>query len=80
MSVRNWIGPVVLGLVGLGLAATVASAQATKSASPCKGLEQKACTANAACSWVRATTRKDGRKVRAYCRIKSNRSASKPKT
>lgn len=80
MTIRIWTGGAVIGAVALGFAATFANAQTVKPASPCKGLEQKACTAKTECSWVRATSRKDGRKVRAYCRLKSNRSASTSKS
>lgn len=42
---------------------------AKKVASPCKGLEKTACSKMAdTCSWIDATTRKDGKKVKAYCR------------
>lgn len=37
-------------------------------ASECKGLDNKVCTENAACSWVEAYQRKDGREINAFCR------------
>lgn len=49
-----------------------------KPASPCKDLEQKACAAKAECSWVAATKRKDGRQVKAYCRLQPKPSAKAP--
>ena len=55
-------------------AATAAPAKAkkpkkVKAPSLCKGLNNKACTAKAdTCRWIGATTRKDGKKVKAYCR------------
>lgn len=63
-------------LKGLGAAAAVAAllvvgfdaaAQTTRKASPCKGLDEKACKAKAAeCRWVAP---KKG-KQRPYCRLK----------
>ncbi|MGE0628451.1 MAG: hypothetical protein AB7O43_11560 [Hyphomicrobiaceae bacterium] len=48
---------------------------ATKPAtSPCKGLKETACKANAQCRFIAAAKRKDGKMVKAYCRL-----ASKPK-
>ncbi|TVQ87989.1 MAG: hypothetical protein EA400_09855 [Chromatiaceae bacterium] len=42
-------------------------------ASECKGLEQEACQANEACTWVDSYERKDGRVVRGYCRLRGGR-------
>jgi hypothetical protein len=39
-----------------------------QAASQCKGLPQESCSADPACTWVNAYTRKDGRQVSAYCR------------
>lgn len=75
MSVRSWVNALTVGALAVGLAASVAEAKSENS-SPCKGLEQKACSAKADCSWISATTRKDGRKVKAYCRLKSRKSTS----
>lgn len=61
---------VAAGLV-LGLQPGAASAAA------CKGLEQAACEANAECLWVDPYERKDGIKVKGYCRVKAP--AKKPK-
>jgi hypothetical protein len=41
-----------------------------KAVSACKGLAQKDCETNDACTFVAATKRKDGRAVSAYCRTK----------
>lgn len=49
------------------------SAQA---ASQCKGLDNSACDANAACGWVNGYARKDGREVSAFCRT-SNKGKAK---
>jgi hypothetical protein len=52
---------------------------ATPAASPCKGLDQAACTAKAAdCQWI---TPKSG-KQKPYCRLKSKpaKKAAAPKT
>jgi len=66
-------------VLAVGLATSLAQAQQTKSAkpaSPCKSLEQKACATKAECNWIAATKRKDGRQVKAYCRLKAKRSAA----
>ncbi len=42
-----------------------------KADSPCKGLDAKACGANAGCSWIKATKTKAGVDRKAYCRLKS---------
>jgi len=52
------------------------SAQAV-AASQCKGLENSACDAKAFCGWVQAYERKDGIKVKAFCRTKSKGAAKK---
>jgi hypothetical protein len=58
--------------------ATKAPAAKTKTtASVCKGLEQKACSAKTECGWIAATKRKDGKQVKAYCRTKPASSAAK---
>lgn len=46
-----------------------------KTASVCVGLEQAACGANTTCQWIGASTRKDGRETKAYC--KTNVAAAK---
>lgn len=43
------------------------------SASECRGLEQEACQANDACTWVDSYERRDGRVVRGYCRLRGGR-------
>lgn len=40
-------------------------------ASACKGLSESACGANPSCAWMEGYTRKDGVKVSAYCRSKT---------
>lgn len=47
--------------------------------SPCKGLQQSACDADASCSWVKSFVTKAGRQVDAYCRKKPVRKASAAK-
>ena len=51
------------------LAAVFISAPAS-SANLCKGLESNACTTNLSCGWVEGYERKDGRKVKSFCRSK----------
>lgn len=52
-----------------------AAKTAVTKTSVCKGLEKNACEANAACSYVGETVRKDGKKVSAYCRTKPKSAA-----
>ena len=54
----------------LGALSLLAATGAAYAASPCKGLSETACSANPACGWTRAYTRKDGKEVAAYCRTK----------
>ena len=46
-------------------------APAKKAASPCQGLDEKACGANTTCSWIKATKTKKGVDRKAYCRLKT---------
>lgn len=55
----------VLGLCALASAASAAS--------PCKGLAQDLCAADAQCAWVEGYMRKDGRSVAAHCKLKPRR-------
>jgi len=49
--------------------------------SPCKGLDNAACTANAECRWYKEARLKSGKTRKAHCRKKPTRSAKpKPKT
>jgi len=57
--------------------AAKAKAKTKTTASVCKGLEQKACSAKSECGWIAATKRKDGKQVKAYCRTKPASSATK---
>lgn len=46
--------------------------------SACKGLSSTACAAKSdACSWIKATTLKNGKTRKAYCRKKASGSAKK---
>jgi hypothetical protein len=74
----------------LSLAAPAAIAQTatqgttpkTKPVSVCKGLAEAACTAPA-CTWVKPTTTKAGKKIAGYCRTAPTKKASSttaPKT
>jgi hypothetical protein len=53
-------------LCTLPLFAATGAAQAA-----CKGMPEARCTGEAACTWVSAYTRKDGREVNGYCRTRS---------
>lgn len=55
----------------------LASSGQAMAASQCKGLDNSACDSNAACGWVNAYERKDGRKVNGFCRTKSKGGAKK---
>jgi hypothetical protein len=48
-----------------------------KAPSPCAGLEEAACKANAACTWHRETTTKKGQKRKAHCQKKPTPPAKK---
>lgn len=64
--------------VSLGLGATAAFAKGE-----CKGSSKSVCSADKSCSWVKGYVKKDGKKVTAYCRVKSGKkkaSAKKPDT
>lgn len=50
---------------------TTAKTLKEKTPSVCKGLAQAQCTANQACTYVKASVRKTGQKVAAYCRLKT---------
>lgn len=52
-------------------AAPAKKAPAKKAASPCQGLDEKACGANTTCSWIKATKTKKGVDRKAYCRLKT---------
>ena len=64
--------------ISLFVLSLVTAAPAAMAASPCKGLSQNACSANKACAWVAGYTRKDGAKVKDYCRS-SGQSQTKAK-
>lgn len=50
-------------------------------ASACKGLSKSSCGSNSSCTWVDGYTRKDGKKVSAYCRaVGKKKSDSKKAT
>lgn len=61
-------------------APATAAKKPDKTPSPCKGLDEKACTAKAECSWIAEAKRKDGKTVKAHCRLKSKPPAATPKT
>jgi hypothetical protein len=48
-------------------------------AAECKGSSSGACSSNPACSWVSGYSKKDGSKVRGYCRTKGKSGASPSK-
>jgi hypothetical protein len=64
------------GVLAIASLMSIGSAEAaTKAASPCKGLDEAACTANAECSWIKS---KKGKKD--YCKKKPAKKApAKPK-
>lgn len=64
--IRNMI-PLTI-CISLGLGAATAFAE-----NKCKGLSQSTCSAGASCSWVNGYETKKGKKVDAYCRVKSGK-------
>jgi len=68
---------------GVALLSTVliiaAATTPAGAASQCKGLEKGKCEANAACVWVSDYTRKDGKKVSAYCKGTGKKKGSSSK-
>jgi len=52
------------------LAAVLVVPTAAGAASPCKGLQADACSADAQCAWVNGYVRKDGRSVASHCKLK----------
>lgn len=59
------------------LFAALMSAGQANAASQCKGLDNGACTKNNACGWVDGYERKDGRKVKSFCRTTNKTKAAK---
>ncbi|MGI9463958.1 MAG: hypothetical protein ACR2OM_08460 [Aestuariivirgaceae bacterium] len=49
----------------------------TASAAECKGLSKSSCQSNQQCSFVKAHSRSDGTKVKAFCRSKPGQGVSK---
>ena len=48
-------------------------------AGKCKDLSRSQCTANDSCTWVKGYTTKTGKKVAAYCRVKSGKKGTSDK-
>lgn len=67
-----------VAMVSSLLAIGLAMSGAAQAASQCKGLDNEACDAAAACGWVNGYERKDGRKVSAFCRTKSSTAKKSP--
>ncbi|MFT5573425.1 MAG: hypothetical protein ACI9FR_002360 [Cryomorphaceae bacterium] len=72
------INKIKLSLLGALLSASLFAGSAS-AAGQCKGLENAACTSNSACGWVDGYERKDGRKVKSFCRT-SSRGKAKAQT
>ena len=58
-------------VIALALVGSVAVSSSALAASACKGLDNSSCSNNSSCGWVDGYERKDGRKVKAFCRTKS---------
>jgi hypothetical protein len=56
------------------LALTLSLGVTSIGAAECKGLESGPCQKNDSCSWVKPYTRKDGVKVKGYCKSKPTKS------
>jgi len=55
----------------LTVAAGMAMLQAVPAhAGACKGMDEDTCSTSAACRWVDAYQRSDGREIRGYCRTR----------
>lgn len=61
-------------LLAMLLALTFGNASAE---SVCKGMSQSSCSSKDVCTWVNGYTRKDGVKVKGYCRSKGKSGSSK---
>lgn len=59
------LSPLVFAFTSLAFAMLFQPAQA---ASSCKGLENTICGKQAHCSWTQSYIKKDGKKVKGYCR------------
>ena len=58
----------VSGLAAAALTLALSMPAGAATGAQCKGLTKSACGATSACTWVDGYVRKDGRKVKAYCR------------
>lgn len=58
---------------------TIVAVLPVQAASPvqCKTLARESCSTNPGCTWVDSYVRKDGRKVKAYCRKISRKAGKK---
>jgi hypothetical protein len=56
---------------------TTPAKKKTTTPSPCKGLDNAACTANAICTWYREAHLKSGKTRKAHCQKKPTRTAKK---
>ena len=65
-------------ILALGILAATGAGSTVSAASPCQGLAPEQCAGNTACLWVDGYTRKDGRSVKGYCRIKGGKTSSRP--
>lgn len=63
MNTKSILTLLLFALTGLAVGPSVAE-------TACKGLGQPACEGSQQCSWVKGYTRKDGREVAPYCRVK----------
>jgi len=68
-----------LGAIAMLLALSITGPFSTPAAaqSACKGMSKSACESSNSCSYVKAFTRKDGAKVKAFCRAKPGGGAKK---
>ena len=59
---------------------TAPAKKKTTTPSPCKGLDNAACTANAICTWYKEAHLKSGKTRKAHCQRKPTHHAAKKKT
>lgn len=64
--IRKMIPAIICVSLGLGVTAAFAKGE-------CKGLSKSVCSADKSCSWVKGYVKRDGKKVTAYCRVKTGK-------
>lgn len=71
MKIRSKLLSICIAL----LLSVMLGSNTVSAASKCKGLSQSACETGNMCGWIAKFKRKDGAKVKAYCRSKPKKSS-----